>query len=247
MDRKKIMFTDLFNNGYYVTNRKFNTTQEWINFCEEFMNIRVYKDFWSCLPNTDDKVMLLGTEKINDKDCYVSRPVLLDWHYDGMGWINPEQLLCLYCVIPNAVTSVCNLHQMYIDAPREIKNIVHNAVIEFNHDNGVYDTNKKEKLQVMRVQEDYERENYKPMLQIHPVTGKMSLVYANTFVKTLHGVTQSDAEVFHKYYNEVFDKYVYKHVWKEHDVLIVDQRMAIHARDPYEGDRKMWRTGGWYK
>lgn len=132
-----------------------------------------------------------------------------------------------------------------MDAPREIKNIVHRAVIEFTYDNGIYDTNKKEKLQVMKVQKDYEREDYKPMLQIHPVTGKMILVYANTFVKTLHGVTKSEADIFHKYYNNVFEKYVYRHVWKENDILIVDQRMAIHARDPYEGERKMWRVGGW--
>lgn len=104
------MFTKLFNNSYYVTNKKMKSPQEWIDYCESFMKIRVYKDFWSCLPETDDKVMLLGTEKINNRDCYVSRPVLLDWHYDSMGWINPEEVLCLYCIVPTQLLQL----QIYI-------------------------------------------------------------------------------------------------------------------------------------
>lgn len=241
------MFKDLFNKGYYTTNKKFNTPDEWIDYCAEFSDIKVYQDFWSCLPNTKDKVMLLGTEKINNRDCYVSRPGLLDWHYDGMGLINPEELLCLYCVIPNSVTLVCNLHQMYVEAPADIKKIIHNGVIEITDYNGIYDTNKKERVQVVRVHKDYEREQYKPLFQIHPISGKPSLVYANTFVKKLHGLTEADAKKFDEYYNKVFDKYVYRHHWKENDILIIDQRMCIHARTPYEGERKMWRTGGWYK
>lgn len=248
MDRKKIMIADLLNNGYCTLNKKFETPQQWINFCEDFMLVRQYKNFWSSLPGTEDKIMLLGTEKINNRDCYVSRPnVFLDWHYDGIGIVNPEELICLYCVIPNSVTSVCNLHQMYIDAPHEIKNIVHSAVLEIMRDNDVYDTNKRERVGVIRVQQEYEKESYRPMLQIHPITGKRSMLYGNTFVSKLHGVTKTNAKLFHEYYNDVFDKYVYKHYWNENDILIIDQRMSIHARDAHEGERKMWRSGGWYK
>ncbi len=241
------MITDLLENGVWIGNEKMPTQQDWIDYCEDTAIVRQFTNFWSMDPESDGKIMLLSDEKIDNKDCFVSRPILLDWHYDNMGCINREDLIFLHCLIPNSVTSVLNLQQMYWDAPPEIKRIVHNSVIELEPNNQIYDTTKREKVAVLRTNAEFEKETFKPMLQIHKLSGRPGILYSPTFVKQIHGATEKDIAKFKEYYNDSFDNYVYNHEWAENDIMVIDQTVSIHCRHPYTGRRKLWRTSGWYR
>jgi hypothetical protein len=241
------MITELLNNGYFLDNQWMKNQQDWIDYCSEKATLRTYQNFWSMDPESDGKIMLLSSEKINDKDCFVSRPILLDWHYDGMGCIGREDLIFLYCITPNSVTSVVNLQQMYEDAPAEIKQIVNRAVIELEPDNEIYDTTKREKVAVIRTNSEFEKEAFKPMLQTHKMSNRHGLLYSPTFVRQIHGATKQEIDAFKSYYQDTFNDYVYNHTWQENDILVIDQTVSIHCRHPFEGQRKLWRTSGWYK
>jgi len=242
------MFIDLLKYGYYLTNLDLHTSDEWINFCESFIKIRQFPNFWSMIPNTDDKVMLLSTKKINkNQDCHVSRPVLLDWHYDGIGIVNREDLICLYCKIPNSVTSILNLNLLYENAPNDIKKIINKTVIELDFNEDIYKSSLREKVSVKKVNNFFEKENFKPMTVFHPITGKLAALYHKNFVNKLHGLTNVEEKLFLEYYNDSFNLYIYNHYWEKNDILIIDQNSSIHSRDPFVGERELWRISGWFK
>lgn len=242
------MINEFLANGFYVTNYKFNSPFEWIEYFKDIINIRQYNNFWSMLPNSDDKVMLISTQKLNNKICLASRSTPLNWHYDGIGMTDREDVIGLYCIIPNSVTSILNLKSLYETASKEIKEIIHKTVIELElFNDNIYQLTPREKVLCKKINEQYEKEMYKPMTTIHPKTNKLSMLYHPNFVKKLHGVTQSEEKLLIDYYNDSFNLHVYHHHWNKDDILIIDQNTVIHSRDPFVGERELWRISGWFK
>lgn len=237
----------IIKDGYAIDNLSFQSHLEWIRFCENFMTIRKFPNFWSMLPGSNDQIMLLSTKKINNRDCHVSRPTLLDWHYDGIGIINREDLIALYCKIPNSVTRLLDLKKMYSLAPLNIKRIIHKSVIELDFNEKIYESSNREKMLVRKVIEEFEKEFYKPMIQIHPITLNKSILYHPNLVKKIHAISIYEKSLFVEFYNSYFDQCIITHKWKKNDILIMDQNSIIHSREPFEGERELWRISGWFK
>jgi alpha-ketoglutarate-dependent taurine dioxygenase len=240
------MKNELFEQGYYTTNQEMNSVSDWITFCEKYLTLR-QRDLWTMHPESDMKVMILSTKKKDEEDFLASRSSLLGWHYDGIGMLNREHVVALYCRIPNAVTSIVNLHKMYQDMPKDIKQIVNNAVSELYFDEKIYDLSEKEKKLLDAETTQLKKELLKPLIQIHPISEKIGLLYHKNFVKKLYSISKPDYKKFLKYYNDHFEECRYDHVWKKHDILIMDQIFTIHSRAEFNGEREMWRSSGWYK
>lgn len=68
----------------------------------------------------------------------------------------------------------------------------------------------------------------------------------------LDGNVLSDGEkIYQNIWNDLVmsDKYTYKHVWKQGDILLMDQISTIHRRPKVSSDlkRELLRAAGWYK
>ena len=85
-----------------------------------------------------------------------------------------------------------------------------------------------------------------PMVRRHPVTGAKSLYISSIYNDAIEGMDEGAA---HRLIEELSafaaqPKYMYRHVWEPHDVLMWDNRCTVHAVTPHDPDerRVMHRT-----
>jgi len=85
-----------------------------------------------------------------------------------------------------------------------------------------------------------------PMVRRHPVTGRKSLFISSIYNDAIEGLADGEAR---RLIEELSDfaakpKYMYRHVWEPHDVLMWDNRCTVHAVTPHDpGERRvMHRT-----
>jgi alpha-ketoglutarate-dependent taurine dioxygenase len=85
-----------------------------------------------------------------------------------------------------------------------------------------------------------------PMVRRHPVSGRKSLYISSIYNDAVEGL---DDEAARRLIEELSEfaaqpKYMYRHVWEPHDVLMWDNRCTVHAVTPHDpGERRvMHRT-----
>jgi taurine dioxygenase len=88
-----------------------------------------------------------------------------------------------------------------------------------------------------------------PMVRRHPVTGRKALylgrrrVYPSQFIE---GVTQKESESLldRLWTHATQPKYAWTHVWRVGDMLVWDNRCAMHYREPVNSTQRrvMWRS-----
>ena len=94
-----------------------------------------------------------------------------------------------------------------------------------------------------------ERAMFKPVRQslvrVHPVTGRKSL-YLSSHIGTIIGWPMPEARAFIRDLTEhaVRDQFVYKHVWKQYDLVMWDNRTTLHRVTRFDDTkvRDMRRT-----
>lgn len=85
-----------------------------------------------------------------------------------------------------------------------------------------------------------------PMVRRHPVSGKKSLYISSIYNDAIEGM---DARAARRLIEELAafsaqPRYMYRHVWEPHDVLMWDNRCTVHAVTPHDPEerRVMHRT-----
>jgi alpha-ketoglutarate-dependent taurine dioxygenase len=85
-----------------------------------------------------------------------------------------------------------------------------------------------------------------PMVRRHPVTGRKSLYVSSIYNDAVEGLDEVAA---HRLIEELSafaaqPKYMYRHLWEPHDVLMWDNRCTVHAVTPHDPNerRVMHRT-----
>ena len=85
-----------------------------------------------------------------------------------------------------------------------------------------------------------------PMVRRHPVTGRKSLYISSIYNDAIEGLEEGASR---RLIEELSDfaaqpKYMYRHVWEPHDVLMWDNRCTVHAVTPHDPKerRVMHRT-----
>jgi alpha-ketoglutarate-dependent taurine dioxygenase len=85
-----------------------------------------------------------------------------------------------------------------------------------------------------------------PMVRRHPVTGRKSLYISSIYNDAIEGLEDSAARRLIEDLSEFAaqPKYMYRHVWEPHDVVMWDNRCTVHAVTPHDPDerRVMHRT-----
>jgi alpha-ketoglutarate-dependent taurine dioxygenase len=85
-----------------------------------------------------------------------------------------------------------------------------------------------------------------PMVRRHPVTGRRSLYISSIYNDAIEGMEDDAARLLIEELGEFAaqPKYMYRHVWEPHDVLMWDNRCTVHAVTPHDPNerRVMHRT-----
>jgi taurine dioxygenase len=85
-----------------------------------------------------------------------------------------------------------------------------------------------------------------PMVRRHPVTGRKSLYISSIYNDAIEGLDDGPARALIEELTEFSaqPKYMYRHEWEPHDVVMWDNRCTVHAVTPHDpGERRvMHRT-----
>jgi taurine dioxygenase len=88
-----------------------------------------------------------------------------------------------------------------------------------------------------------------PLVRKHPVTGRKALylgrrrVYPSQYIEG-YSDTESEALLDRLWEHATQDKYKWTHTWRVGDMLVWDNRCAMHYREPVNSDQRrvMWRS-----
>ncbi|MPZ40189.1 MAG: TauD/TfdA family dioxygenase [Rhizobiales bacterium] len=79
-----------------------------------------------------------------------------------------------------------------------------------------------------------------PVVRTHPATGKKALYVNRLMTIAIEGMSDSESE---ELLNTLFDhqeqpEFIYEHVWRAYDVLLWDNRCALHARTDFSAEER---------
>jgi taurine dioxygenase len=83
-----------------------------------------------------------------------------------------------------------------------------------------------------------------PIVRTHPATGRKALYVNRLMTVGIEGLSEQESDDI---LNKLFDhqeqaKFVYEHVWRPYDLLLWDNRCALHARTDFSaGERRLMR------
>jgi taurine dioxygenase len=188
-----------------------------------------------------------------------SKPVgLIDggdfWHSDSSHRDNPSMATILYAVknpSRGGDTEFANMYAAYEALPFEMKSRI----------TGLKGIHAVSKLKNKRVtvsprrpdgKDFYERQKSLPdqiwpLVRTHPVTGKKALYVSPRFTIGIAGLTEGEADEILDllFAHQIRAEFVYRHRWRDHDLVMWDNRSVIHQATggyTYPDVRKMYRT-----
>jgi taurine dioxygenase len=83
-----------------------------------------------------------------------------------------------------------------------------------------------------------------PIVRTHPATGRKALYVNRLMTVAIEGLSQTESE---QLLDMLFDhqeqrQFVYEHVWRPHDLVMWDNRCALHARTDFSAaERRLLR------
>ncbi len=187
-------------------------------------------------------VMIAEPAKMVSKD---GEPILMrgeGWHTDTPYWEKPAKATQLYSIeIPNdgGDTLMASMYAAYDALPDDLKARIEGVKGRFCYRGKTGDR------QGFLNKEDVPDPVVHDIVQVHPETGRKAL-----YVNPVHGldiVGLSEAEsdqLLEELYSYMLQPGAeYRHVWQPGDILIWDNRSAIHsATGGYKQRREMWRV-----
>jgi taurine dioxygenase len=161
----------------------------------------------------------------------------MHFHSDQCHQERPAKASMLYSLeVPSrgGNTLFANAYLAYETLPASIK-----AKIEGRKALNAYDYNNASTHRGTRLREGIPS-YWHPIARTHPATGKKALYVNRLMTLAIEGMSDSESE---QLLNTLFDhqeqpKFVYEHVWRPQDVLLWDNRCALHARTDFSADER---------
>jgi taurine dioxygenase len=161
----------------------------------------------------------------------------MHFHSDQCHQERPATASMLYSLeVPSkgGNTLFANAYLAYETLPSEIK-----AKIEGRKALNAYDYDNASTLRGTRLREGIPS-FWHPIVRTHPATGKKALYVNRLMTIAVEGM--SDAEG-NELLNTLFDhqerpEFIYEHVWRPHDLLLWDNRCALHARTDFSAEER---------
>ena len=176
----------------------------------------------------------------------------LGWHSNGNSrHLIDKILIGLYCVKEdiNTTLSVCNTQRPFEDMSEEEKEYWRSITIRLKfRNNTIYDLEEGDpELEFM----SKNKGSIRPLVGIHPHIDKFYFYFPYHFIiKAWQGKTLIDhEEMIEKLKKIIFkSEYQYHHIFKEGDLLLMDQFTSLHRRTPVmDNNRLLWRIASDFK
>lgn len=176
------------------------------------------------------------------------------WHSDSSHRDKPSMATILYAVKnphQGGDTEFANMHAAYDALPEEMKSRIaglkgvhavsklkNKRVTVSSHRPGAKDFYEKQKSLPDQIW---------PLVRTHPVTGKKALYLSPRFTIGIEGLTEEAAdEILDALFaHQVRSEFLYRHRWRDHDLVVWDNRSVIHQAMGgyiYPDVRRMHRT-----
>ncbi|MBV8187559.1 MAG: TauD/TfdA family dioxygenase [Alphaproteobacteria bacterium] len=192
--------------------------------------------------NVDEQDRLMTPAEPSQKQLSSSR----QWHTDSSYRPMPSVGSLLHGIEisrTGGITQFINMYMVYDDLPEGLRKQVEGR--KARHDFGMLSRvvgspppTAEEQAAMPPV--------WHPMVRCHPVTGRKSLYISSIYNDAIEGMADGPARRLIEELTEFAaqPKYMYRHVWEPHDVVMWDNRCTVHAVTPHDpGERRvMHRT-----
>ena len=176
------------------------------------------------------------------------------WHSDWSFQKTPPSATLLHSkIIPpeGGDTLFANTISAYEDLPNDTKmeienlKVIHSAALPYAED-GFYALEKnKDRSMKINPSSEANKTFSHPLVRTHPDTKKKGLFINPVYSIAIEGIekVESDKLLNQLYLHMTQDKYIYRHTWKKHMLVIWDNRAVMHqATGNYDGhDRLLHR------
>jgi taurine dioxygenase len=192
------------------------------------------------------EVLLLTNRPVNGKPSQTYNAGQ-NWHTDLSYTVRPAKGTTLYCVEKPSVggdTMFASMYRAYETLSDKLKEILEG--LEAVHDVNLVEGLEKRDPAVVA---EFRRLNppvVHPAVRTHPETGRRAL-YVNARVRRFVGMTDGESRPLIDFLcqHSISPRFVYRHRWSEHDLVMWDNRCLVHLAvgdyDPAE-TRHMTRT-----
>jgi len=192
--------------------------------------------------NVDEDGRLMQPTEPSQKQLSSSR----QWHTDSSYRPQPSVGSLLHGIEisrTGGITQFINMYTVYDDLPESLRRQVEGR--KARHDFSMLSRvvgspppTEQEKAAMPPV--------WHPMVRRHPVTGRKSLYISSIYNDAVEGMEDGAARRLIEELDAFAaqPKYMYRHVWEPHDVLMWDNRCTVHAVTPHDPSerRVMHRT-----
>ena len=192
--------------------------------------------------NVDEDGRLMQPSEPSQKQLSSSR----QWHTDSSYRPQPSVGSLLHGIEisrTGGITQFINMYTVYDDLPESLRRQVEGR--KARHDFSMLSRvvgspppTEQEKAAMPPV--------WHPMVRRHPVTGRKSLYISSIYNDAVEGMEDGAARRLIEELDAFAaqPKYMYRHVWEPHDVLMWDNRCTVHAVTPHDPSerRVMHRT-----
>ena len=221
--------------------------------------IKTMKKFGECEapdlfmnPKEYPEIFLVTGKKVDGKKIGMFGDTELGWHSNGNSrHLIDKILIALYCVKEdiNTTLSVCNTQQPFYDMSKDEQEYYRSITIRLKFKNNtIYDLEEGDpELEFM----SKNKGSIRKLVGVHPHTGLEYFYFPYHFIiKAWEGKKQIDhEEMIKKLMPKIFkSQYQYHHIFKEGDLLLMDQFTSLHRRTPVmDNNRLLWRIAADFK
>ena len=182
--------------------------------------------------NVDENDRLMTPAEPSQKQLSSSR----QWHTDSSYRTKPSVGSLLHGIEisrTGGITQFINMYMVYDELPESLRRQVEGR--KARHDFGML-----HKLVGNPPPSNEEQAAmppaWHPLVRRHPVTGRKSLYISSIYNDAIDGLDEEAARRLIEDLSEFAaqPKYLYRHVWEPHDVLMWDNRCTVHAVTPHD-------------
>ena len=197
-------------------------------------------------PKDYPEIFLVTAKTVDGKKIGMFGDTELGWHSNGNSrHLIDKILIGLYCVKEdiNTTLSVCNTSKPFYDMSNEEQEYYRSITIRLKFKNNtIYDLKEGDpELEFM----SKNKGSIRKLVDIHPHNMSEYFYFPYHFIcKAWEGKKQIDhEELISKLKPKIFkSQYQYHHIFKEGDLLLMDQFTSLHRRTPVmDNNRLLWR------
>jgi taurine dioxygenase len=186
---------------------------------------------------TNPAVMLISNIRENGKQIGALPDGEMQFHSDQCYQEKPAMASMLYAIeIPGAGgnTLFANAYKAYETLPDDIKRRLdgRNALHAYDYDNAAMKRGTQVKDGVPHFAH--------PVFRTHPATGRKALYVNRLMTIAIEGLpeAESDELLSFLFAHQENPAFIYEHVWRVNDLLMWDNRCALHARTDFSNDER---------